>query len=128
MRTYKEIHLHGDYRNVTEERYNEAVNQPRPVDKLVADKATDSLQALIFAPDPQTGIPRSDLAAVMSKDTASEIRQYITDNLLRARSDSASVGSSSSDADFVLSSMRNRGESIEAYADRLRELSNPKSE
>lgn len=80
--------------------------------------STDEVVSLIFAPDPVTGIPRSDLGVIMSKDSAPEVAQYIRDNLLRG----VSSPSGADDPDFVLDSMRSRGESLDSYSERLREL------
>ena len=40
------------------------------------------LHTLIFAADPITGLPRSDLQIIMSKDSNPEVANYIRDNLL----------------------------------------------
>lgn len=77
------------------------------------------LTKLIFAPDPVTGIPRSDLAVVMSKDTAPEVAQYIRDNLLSPMPESVSAGD---DADLALAGIKQRDVSFEDYANGLREV------
>lgn len=75
------------------------------------------LERMLFAPDPITGCPRSDIAAIMSKDLSPEIRDYINSTLMRAI-----PSSSAPDADTALAGIRDRRESVEAYADRLREF------
>ena len=78
----------------------------------------DSVINLIFAPDPDTGVPRSDLALMFSKDKSPEIAQYIQDTLMRPVND----GSGAPDADTALEFMCSRSERVEDYANRLREI------
>lgn len=77
----------------------------------------DDLYESIFAPDPFTGVPRSDISIMMSKDTRPEVAQYIRDTLMHPRS-----GISTDDPDFALATVKSRQETIAQYADRLREL------
>ena len=77
----------------------------------------DELTESIFAPDPLTGVPRSDIALMMSKDTRPEVAQYIRDTLQQPRQ-----SISTDDPDFALSTIKDRRESIQAYADRLRSM------
>lgn len=85
----------------------------------------DDILLTIFAPDPLTGVPRSDLGIVMSKDKSPEVAQYIRDTLMRPISDNSVRAD---DADFAISSVKDRRESITAYASRLRTLVNSKSD
>lgn len=84
----------------------------------------DDLLVTIFAPDPLTGVPRSDLGIVMSKDKSPEVAQFIRDTLMHPIPDDSVR---SDDADFAISSVKDRRESITAYASRLRSLVNSKS-
>ena len=95
----------------------------RKVEKKTEIDDHDPLLDIIFAPDPLTGVPRSDLALIMSKDTSPEVSRFIQDTLMRPGDPLSSVD----DPDFALDACRQRGESDLAYADRLRELCNPKS-
>lgn len=79
----------------------------------------DDIIGTIFAPDPVTGIPRCDLAIVMSKSSAPEIGQYIRDQLMRPIDN----GVSTDDAQLALDMTMTKMDSFEAYAARLRELS-----
>lgn len=58
----------------------------------------DPLQGLIFAADPVTGLPRSDLQIIMSKDSNPEVSQYIRDNYLQSHN---SGGTSNPDEALV---------------------------
>lgn len=80
----------------------------------------DDVLGTIFAPDPVTGIPRSDLAIVMSASSAPEISQYIRDQLMRPRDNVVSTD----DAQMALDMTMTKKDSLESYASRLRELSN----
>lgn len=79
---------------------------------------TDDVLQLIFAPDPVTGIPRSDLAVMMSRDSQSEIAQYIRDVLLSPVQSNPGID----DSDFALEATKSRGESLAVYAERLRDI------
>lgn len=78
----------------------------------------DSLISFIFAPDPSTGVPRSDLAFSMSKDTSPEVSQFIRDTLQRP----IESGERTDDPDLALDTIKSRSESLSQYADRLREI------
>lgn len=80
----------------------------------------DEIGSLIFAPDPRTGIPRSDLAMIMSKSARPEVAEYIRQNLQRSLPDSAR----SDNPDDALRLTKNVHESLEAYGNRLREICN----
>lgn len=95
----------------------------RTTPHLVA-REEDSFEKLIFAPDPVTGVPRSDLAFVVNSKTRPEVLQYIQNTLQRPLQDSV-VGS---DPDMAIASIRGRKESFTAYADRIREIINSQSE
>lgn len=82
----------------------------------------DDIVKLIFAPDPQTGIPRSDLGMLMAKQASPEVSKYIHDTLQKPID--SSVGAP--DADTALSMAKEYGESFEDYANRLRALCTPK--
>lgn len=60
------------HRNYKEDKGSEVVN------------TSDPLHELIFAADPITGLPRSDLQIIMAKDANSEVSNYIRDNLLQS--------------------------------------------
>lgn len=87
------------------------------------DLTKDNILITIFAPDPFTGVPRSDLGIVMSKDANPEVADYIIKTLQRPLPGSPS----DNDPDFVLESIRQQGETFEAYANRLREIVASKS-
>lgn len=59
------------HRNFTEN-VKEVVNTDNP------------LHEVIFSADPITGLPRSDLQIIMSKDSNPEVANYIRDNLLQS--------------------------------------------
>lgn len=79
----------------------------------------DDIIGTIFAPDPVTGIPRCDLAIVMSKSSAPEIGQYIRDQLMRP----VDTGLSCDDAQLALDMTMTKKDSLDTYASRLKELS-----
>lgn len=107
------------------------IRLPKEDDFTVFDGVSDPIQAEIFAPDPETGFPRSDIALMLNKDTAPEIRQYIQDNILRAIPGTADFGSDDASADLALQMVKTRHESLVQYSNRLRDIvasSVPKNE
>ena len=84
----------------------------------------DAITKLIFAPDPHTGIPSSDLGMLMSRQATPEVSKYIHDVLQRP----IGVKSGLPDADSALEMAREYGESYESYANRLRSICSPKQE
>lgn len=82
------------------------VNTAEPIDNTLS---------LIFAPDPDTCVPRSDLAIMLSKSKVPELQQFIQDNLMQPVND----GSGFPDADTALETMPVRGERFREYAARL---------
>lgn len=112
----KKINLFPEFVNVSDE-------QLTPVKRTYdsVELPGDDLLLTIFAPDPLTGVPRSDLGIVMSKDNSPEVSQFIRDNLMRPLNDNSVH---SDDADFAIQSIRDRRESISQYALRLRQLVN----
>lgn len=112
----KKINLFPEFVNVSDE-------QLTPVKRTYdsVELPGDDLLLTIFAPDPLTGVPRSDLGIVMSNDKSPEVAQFIRDNLMRPLNDNSVP---SDDADFAIQSIRDRRESISQYALRLRQLVN----
>lgn len=105
-----------EYQNI-----NEVINNRPPLTAerfSIVSQSDVHLQELIFAPDPITGIPRSDLAFIMSKDASPEVAMYIRDTLMKP-TQSTSV---TTDADFALDSVKSRYESVEEYATRIRDI------
>lgn len=82
----------------------------------VENSSDNQLSQMLFAPDPDTGIPRSDIAVLMSADTRPEIANYIRDTLLRPRPHVAGVD----DPDVALETAQSRFETTAQYAERLR--------
>lgn len=78
----------------------------------------DEVGELIFAPDPRTGIPRSDLALIMSNSARPEVAEYIRQTLQRPLPDSER----SVNADDALRFTKSPRESLESYGDRLRAI------
>lgn len=76
------------------------------------------LEELLFSPDPETRVPRSDIAVMMSADTRPEVANYIRDVYFRKVGNSVSTES----ADLALETLRDRGESISEYASRLQNI------
>lgn len=114
----KRYNLFKEFSHVEEK---DIVKYRQPVDTLPLSDDTE-LDQLIFAPDPVTGIPRSDLAVMMSKDIAPEVSQYIQDHLMRSHAVASSLGATEEDADLALISVRAPGQSIDDYVNGLREL------
>jgi len=89
---------------------------------LVPVSDDKELEQVIFAPDPITGIPRSDLGLIMSKDTAPEVSQYIRDHLMQPASTPQLLGSDDDSANLALASVKLTSQSFDDYAEGLRKL------
>lgn len=93
-----------------------------PVSKQIQDFESfgisnlKEIERMLFAPDPVTGIPRSDIAAIMSKDLSPEIRDYINNVVMHNGNPNPSPAP---DADMALVSIKDRRESVVHYAERL---------
>lgn len=116
MKRIDEVRQLRGYENVSSLEIPGIVNMSAVSHSVEHDDVLDT----IFAPDPVTGIPRSDLAIVMSKSTAPEIGQYIRDQLMRPV-DTGSIYCE--DAQLALDMTMTKKDSFENYASRLRELS-----
>lgn len=83
-----------------------------------SDSESKALYETIFAPDPVTGNPQSDLAYIMSKDKRPEVAQFIRDNLMQPLPDTASID----DPDLAMEAIKGRNEDIVSYGERLRQI------
>lgn len=85
-------------------------------------RQTDSLLAVVFAPSPLTGLPSGDLTYLVNSKANPQIKQFILDNLMldvsAAARPSVPADVNLSDDDLLALS-RQKGESIEDYANRL---------
>lgn len=79
----------------------------------------DPLLTLIFAPDPVTGNPSSDLA-LTTRTNSPELQRYIQSVLHNPVPSSAGID----DPDMALDMQKDPFESFEVYASRLREIVN----
>lgn len=107
-----------EYAHISDE---ELSREYKPVDELKPESLDlDDIQKVLYAPDPKTGTPRSDLAVIMSKNNHAEVADYIQRSLMGSLPSVAG----SDDPDLVLDSIKDKRESLVQYAERLRELSN----
>lgn len=81
----------------------------------------ENLQKIIFACDPITGVPRSDLQYMMSQDSSPEIAEYVRRNYLQQNK---SVNSKTEDADSAIEMVQERRETLSNYAERLKDVVN----
>lgn len=82
------------------------------------DKSNDEMTKLIFAPDPITGNPSSDIGLLMSKQAEPAVAEYIRTHLATPVQEVA--GASTPDEAEACSP--HRGESRSAYISRLRDI------
>lgn len=74
----------------------------------------NNLLDVIFAPDPETGLPRSDIGIILSKDSVPEVAKYIQDNLMKPLPTSGT-----SDIDEALATVKTQRMSIDDYKAQL---------
>lgn len=91
-------------------------------------KEVDSLLDIIYSKDPITGLPRGDLSMFLSDKTNPQVRLFIEQNLLTARSentpsvlpdDVVNQYRKVLTDDDIARYTRNHGESIEEYTKRM---------
>lgn len=87
------------------------VNKENPCEVVEkVDNSHDLLIDIIFAPNPVTGLPQSDIGIILSKDKNPEIANYIKENLLSSRS-----SSSTDDVDEALATVKTPSMSMSVY-------------
>lgn len=91
-------------------------------------KKEDDILDFIFTIDPLTGFPNGDISQYMSEKTSAEVRDFISQNLMREHNDDGSVLDLPSNVreqfrelpDELLSDLsRDRFESVEDYEQRI---------
>lgn len=108
----------NEFKHMSDERFTfkpASVNMPKYYD---SEQKVNELETLVFAPDPDTLLPRSDFAVMLSRSQNDELSSYIRDNLMRP----VSLPSGIDDADVAMEMIRGRGERLENYANRLRDI------
>lgn len=115
MSKYKNpaILLFPEYRDMSLDDINNPV-EPF-IEEVQENKETKKLKSIVYAINPVTGHPSSDIATVMSKDTNPEVARYIRDNLLQSRTDSPGT----LDADEALASVKTQAMSTDEYQSQL---------
>lgn len=88
---------------------------------------TDELLREVFAPDPLTGNPTSDLRLLIHGEN-NELNEYIRTHLMTPVSGSKLLGASDSDGEAALDSLPRLEDSDESYFARLRELASGSSQ
>lgn len=99
------------------------VGQPCVVDvqEVELKNTTDNqLFDVIYAPDPFTGLPQSDIAVYLSDKVDPAIREFVASQLMSPNPKPQGVDDANSDILFDL--IRKDGESVSDYAVRVREL------
>lgn len=99
------------------------VGSPCVVDVQKVESKNDSenqLLDVIYAPDPFTGLPQSDIAVYLSDKVDPAIREFVASQLMSPNPNPQGVDDANSDILFDL--VRQDGESISDYAVRIREI------
>lgn len=84
------------------------------------DTSDDQLFSVIFAPDPFTRLPTSDVAVYLSDKVDPSIREFVGSQLLRSNGEVGGVPDVV--ADDLLDYVRGADESVADYAVRIRDL------
>lgn len=109
----KIIRLFPHFRDVdiVKSRSSVSINPVNPF-----DDEQKALFDVIFACDDRTGFPVSSPTLVLKDGLSPEVRSFIREKLCVERP----VGSSSHDPDVAMEFVRNQGESLLSYSNRLR--------
>ena len=96
------------------------VNDVVDPEYVPSDSDLDRILKEIFSVDPVSGLPKGDLAYYLSPDGNPQVKQWLETCLLKPRA--ISVGSSIAGVtdELLIEYSRNSGESISAYAERLK--------
>lgn len=111
------IKLFKEYRNLPDDYKKRVYDNESKVDILPNDPSVAELTAVVFAPDPVTGLPSSDIARIMASDTNPQVAQYIRDNLM---SPNPNYQPGVDDPDLALEFIPRDGENFEQFSSRLR--------
>ena len=95
--------------------WNDTCDTLTSYDKPESDNA-NPLLSLIYAPDEKTGAPKGDVVIFLSPKTDSRIREFIQSNLL---SPVPVQPSSGLDDDTIMKYIKDKGETIDSYANRI---------
>lgn len=109
-----QLKLFPEYRNIK--------SLEKPDSRAVTFRTeVDPIVKLIYAPDPETGLPRSDVGLAYSSSISDELSQFIRTSLQQPLPD---LGSAGDDPEMALAAVRSRQESIDSYFTRLRDMCN----
>lgn len=89
-------------------------------DVEVKNDSENQLLDVIYAPDPFTGLPQSDIAVYLSDKVDPAIREFVASQLMTPNPNPKGVDDANSDILFDL--VRHDGESVSDYAVRVREI------
>lgn len=103
------------FERLSEYKPNPIVSSPQPV------KKQDELLSVIYAPDPRTGLPSSDVAMLMKNKDNPEVQRYIQQRI-QIHHESVAGAQSPDDA---IQAIRKYREDVVSYANRLRDGFNP---
>lgn len=91
------------------------------VPSLAPVKKQDEMISLIYAPDPVTGLPSSDVGMLLKHQDRPEIQRYIQQRLQFAHESVKGVDN----PDDALSAIRAYKEDIRSYAQRMKDTFSP---
>lgn len=100
-------------------------NDPNFVEPEKSVKNDSDLQRVldsIFAVDPKTGLPKSDIQYYLSPDGNPQVREWLINNLMKPRMSKNNYSTDNLTDDLIVEFSRQTGESVEAYAMRLQSL------
>lgn len=86
-----------------------------PVVESAPPRSIDPALAVVFAPDPVTGLPNSDIAQFVNPSTSPEVSAYIKNRLMIENPSSPRT----SNSDDAFKSIPHIGESLTEYGSRM---------
>lgn len=115
----KEAYKRLDYaRRITEQDFVKKVREREDVDKAVTPQ--DSLLSIVYAEDERTHLPMGDLSYLVSDKANPQVKEFILSNLMNDVSSAQNIAAKFNlSDDDILALSRNKGESVQAYAERL---------
>lgn len=76
----------------------------------------------IFAPDEKSGLPQGEIAYYLSPDGNPQIKEWLTNNLLKSRGFSVGPSTDGVTDDMLAEFSRNPNESLDSYRERIYSL------
>lgn len=98
--------------------YRRGEEIPRKFDSSSSVDENENILNEIYAPDPNTGFPRSDISVILSRSTDPVVKEFVA-KVIMSPNNSSNYGDNS---DVALELVPQLGETEDMYIDRLKDI------